>query len=122
MYKYKGESPEDIYLRELIEPLEKFQGWDIERDEHEEVAAKAALKQFFTEFKKATPHEHIEFKHAGGWGYYSYFLSVVPIWEALMKGKYCMACHELITVYAYEQLLQKRVYNALMYLERKFLE
>lgn len=103
-------------LGSVIEPLEAYHNYFIDYDE---VKAKRILTKFYFELKNFTPEKQIIIKRHS---YYSFYINLLLIMQALEKKKYSEACHEICTLNYYESILQKRVYNSLMRLLHNYLE
>lgn len=103
-------------LRIAIEPLSAYHNYFAEYDE---VKAKSVLMNFFSELKNLVPEKRIILRRKR---YYSYYINLLPIMQALENKKYSKACHEIYTLDYYESILQMRVYNSLMLLLHKYLE
>lgn len=103
-------------LGSVIEPLEAYHNYFIDYDE---VKAKRVLTKFYFELKGFTPEKKIIIKRHS---YYSFYINLLLIMQALEKKKYSEACHEICTLNYYESILQRRVYNSLMRLLHNYLE
>ena len=87
---------------------------------HDESAAREALIHFFEGFIKIKPDKVLKIQRCGS--YYSFYINLIPLRNALSESRYSLACHELITLAFYEPILQKRIYICLIMLYREFLE
>lgn len=90
-----------------------------------ETEAKRTLLSFFSIYATLSPETKAPDpgkEQLPRMGYYTVFLRILPIFNALCYGHYREACRELYSLYSYEDLLQNRVYTALMLLYHKFLE
>lgn len=117
--RYRKREKEYKVVRDIMKPCYEFDGIFQEYDEE---AAKQTLIKFFTEFKKIKPHTIRELSLGTRFYYYSFFMNMIPLQAALRAKNYSLACHELITLERSEPILQKRIYNSLLLLYRKYLE
>lgn len=115
----KGKSDMRKKYRQLeaaIEPLKLFEGIF---SEHDEKQAKSALTDFFERLRGISPDKTLDLgsRH----NYYSFYINLLPVMEALKDNHYAKACHEIITLNYYEPILQMRIYKGLMFLQSEFL-
>lgn len=103
-------------LETAIEPLKLFEGIF---SEHDEKQAKCALTDFFEKLRDISPDKTLDLgrRHS----YYSFYINLLPVMEALKDKHYARACHEIITLNYYEPILQMRIYKGLMFLQNEFL-
>ena len=77
--------------------------------------AETAVKGFFNAYKKIKPQSDKLFGGLHG-SYYSFLFRVFPFQKALESKNYALACHELETINAYEDILQENIYNMLIFI------
>lgn len=85
---------------------------------HDEEKAKSALIDFFDVLLTEKPDRKLKI----GRSYYSFYLNLMPLRQALIEKKYALACHELLTLCAYEPYMQHRIYSCLAGIYRDYLE
>ncbi len=85
-----------------------------------EDAAKKLLYEFFKHLEKIKPSKELNLSRI--YSYYSFFINLIPLRQELIKNNYSDACHELITLYEYEPILQNRIYQSLLLLNKEYLE
>lgn len=103
-------------LKKLIEPLYRYDDYYGEYDEEE---AKNILKEFFRNLRNIKPDNFLDLGPRRD--YYSFYINLLPVRDALQNGQYAIACHEIATLNHNELMLQKRIYRELMKLYKKFL-
>ena len=100
-----------VVLKECV----KFDALDVQHDEDK---AKSALIDFFETFLREKPDKKLKI----GWSYYSYFMRLMPLRQAIIDKQYSLACHELLDLCAFEPYLQKRIYVCLDEIYRHYLK
>ena len=84
-----------------------------------EAEAKMALREFMQHFSSLKPirntSDNIRCSQS------SYLIELIPMECALKRGAYELACHELLTLHAYEPLLEIRIYANLLRLYETYL-
>lgn len=85
---------------------------------YDEEAARSDLILFFEKLSRCCPDRKY---CASRTGYYSFLINFIPLECALNEEKYALACHELETLFAYEPILQERIYFNLLRLYREYL-
>lgn len=85
-----------------------------------ESAAKSDLIIFFKALRHCRPDRKLNLGFRTG--YYSFLINLLPLQNALVNQNYALACHELETLFAYEPILQNRIYCNLWSLYKKYLE
>lgn len=98
-------------LKEIIQPCRNFD-CSYESRSYDEETAKKALVSFFLEFEKLEPEKKLRLGNRKN--YYSFIINILPFRRALHKKFYAVACHELLTLYHYEPILQPRIYHSLL--------
>lgn len=116
-YSSRKERKQYELLSEAICPCKNFSYFD---EVYDEDGAKKALIGFFQNLEKIKPSKILNtgFREE----YYSFFINLMLFYDALSNGKYCIACHELLSLYHYEPILQERIYYNLLLLYREYLE
>ena len=104
-------------LAELLKPLAKYHVLNAAMSEAE---AKRLLTAFMQEFRKLCPDKNYYIGNRESDS--SYLINLIPIEEALRKHEYALACHELLTLDAYEPILQTRIRSNLIALYKSFLK
>lgn len=112
--KMKNKSIKKLQL--AIEPLKVYHNYFADYDE---VKEKSVLMNFYSELKDIVPEKQVILRRKK---YYSFYINLFLVMQALEKKKYSKACHEICTLDYYESILQMRVYNSLMLLLQKYLE
>ncbi len=87
--------------------------------QHDEERAKSALVNFFNVYLNEKPDKRLK---NGRVSYYSFYLNLLPLRQALIKKQYALACHELLTLCAYEPYMQRRIYSCLEEIYRAYLK
>lgn len=106
-------------LEALFDPCDQYSTrWDA--GPMEEAAAKQALVDFFEGYKDLKTDKDLKFTFPND--YYSFYIWLLPVQKALAKGKYTLACNEMVDLLHFEYCLQKRIYTSLMILYRKYLQ
>lgn len=103
-------------LSAVLKGCEKFDNYYSPRAENEK--ARAALVDFFVTLLKEKPDRKPKINRS----YYSFYINLLPLRQALIEKKYALACHELLTLCAYEPYMQHRIYACLAGLYRDYLE
>lgn len=124
-------------LRKLLEPCEAileelpmddciwdngFCYFDYKTTQTDELRAYNILKDFYIGLSKIKPDKKLVIFGKRIYSYSSYLINTIPFYMAVRKGRYVLACHELLTINAYEDILQKRVYSNLMLVYRECME
>lgn len=80
--------------------------------------AKKVLEVFFKNFVNLSPNKNnnVGARH----NYYSYLIQMLQIHNMLIKKDYTSCCQEILTLYHYENILQKRIYYNLIYLYNNY--
>ena len=107
-----------IKLREQIQQWGNYLG-TVYDEPCDEEAAKNDLLAFYDLLRKCKPDKRI---CIGERSYYAYMINLLPFQQALHKGKYSLACHELETLFVSHPILQPRIYYNLLRLEEKYLD
>lgn len=103
-------------LSNAISDLSKFDSREKRVDNE---FAKESIKAFYKALIKEGFHNSFS---ARGADYYSYMLSLIPLYLDLQEQNYNAACNDLLTLCVSEDILQARIYNNLIYLvERELL-
>lgn len=89
---------------------------------YDEQAAKQALINFFQMLRTVKPDKNKFIRNTFCRNYYSFYMNVIPIMQALKEKRYANACNEILTLNHNYHILQKRIYSALLYLYDKYLE
>ena len=87
----------------------------------DEDAARYELISFFKTFQKCGPDKRLFISGRPG-GYYSFLINLMAVRNALVSGKYALACHELKTLFDYEPILQERIYYPLCSLYEDYIK
>lgn len=103
-------------LQSAIEPLKVYHNYFADYDE---LKAKSLLMNFYSELKDIAPESQVILRRKR---YYSFYINLFLVMQALENKEYSKACHEICTLDYYESILQMRVYNSLMLLLQKYLE
>jgi len=99
------------YKKKLYSILEAYDNWRSDEEAGSDLAARAALLDFCQELKKFRPaREYVP----GGMFHTSYIRSLLAVKTALAERQYTRACNEIISLMAYQPLLQGRVYYNLI--------
>lgn len=101
----------------IIKPLEEFDDYFSQYDEDE---AKQALINFFAKFKNIEPDKYLDMENRL-YDYYSFYINVLLVRNKIKNGQFAKACNELLSLYHYEFMLQKRIYSALIELYNTYL-
>mgnify|MGYP003376800125 CR=1 FL=1 len=117
MYRDRKKDKRYIELRKLIQQWGDYSGSIFDKP-CDEVAAKRDLLAFYNVLRKCKPDKYI-IKDMRG--YYAYLINLIPFQQALARGKYSLACHELETLFVSHPILQSRIYYNLIRLEKKYL-
>lgn len=104
--------------RRLSAVLKACEEFDSPFVTHNEDKAKSALVDFFSVLLKEKPDKKLKISRS----YYSFYFNLLPLRRALSEKKYALACHELLTLCAYEPYMQYRIYTCLLGLYRDYLE
>lgn len=104
-------------LQKVLKQWRNYSG-AIFGEQYNEEEARADLTLFFEKLLHCRPDKkYCAFRT----GYYSFLINFLPLEMALDEGKYALACHELETLFAYEPVLQERIYFNLLRLYKKYL-
>ncbi len=98
--------------------LKRCEEFDSLYAQHDEEKAKSTLVDFFAALLKEKPDKRLKI----GRSYYSFYFNLLPLRRALSERKYALACHELLTLCAYEPYMQHRIYVCLAGIYRDYLE
>lgn len=108
------------YIR-LQKIIKQWHFFDAALGEHcNEIEAKSELNNFFKVLQSCRPDRKLNLGFRTG--YYSFLINLLPLQKALENQKYALACHELETLFAYEPILQERIYCNLWLLYEKYLK
>ncbi len=90
----------------------------------DEEAGKTALIEFFAEYQKIKPYKKLDVRGMVGriGGYYSFYIRLLLVKNALDDKRYIKACDEIISLDHFDSIAYERVYLSLMFLYRKYLE
>lgn len=91
------------------------------RDSETERQAKSALREFFVRLKKIKPDKETAARH-GLPDYYLYTQHIAEAQLCLQNGEYASACSRILSSAVEDSIYQKRVYIALMRLNKQYLE
>lgn len=80
--------------------------------------ARLALAELFATMRKCNPDRKF---HSVDTGHFTFMRNFLPICEALEKRDYCWACHELLTLFHYEPVFQRRIFYPLLWLLSKYI-
>lgn len=110
------------YLRldKALDECREFDNWFAQFDDADNIRAKTALTEFFKEYLKISPDRRLDL--GSRQDYYMFYVNLLPVREALEERNYPHACHELLTLFHYEPILQNRVYVCLEKLYHEYLE
>lgn len=118
MYNDRNKDKRYIKLHKQIQQWGNYSG-AIFDEPCDEAAAKMDLLSFYSVLRKCMPDKRI---CVGMRGYYAYLINLLPFQQALEKGKYSLACHELETLFVSHPILQQRIYYNLLLLEKRYLK
>ncbi len=105
-------------LNACIHEMRKYSSrYDVTEEKNQQ--AWEAVKAFFTCFKDVKPSKKYNIKRKNG-NNYSYMSILIAVREMMIAKKYSGVCHELITMIAYEDILQARIYYNLIDLYEKY--
>lgn len=105
-------------LKVLVDKLEKVD-FDAYNDNHNEIEEKNALQvlsEFRDKFSKLKPH-----KKSSEEIYNHNIVIFLHIDNALLKKEYAKACHEIISLNHYTDIMQARIFHNLLSLLNKYI-
>ncbi len=105
-----------------LAPLNKYDDyWLAEKsDKENNEATKKELIEFFRIYSQCKPEKEV--KITSTYSYYSFYTNFMLMRKAVIEEKYAVACHELLTICAFDSILQRRIYICLMGLYHDYLE
>ena len=110
---------EHNYSQALSNAISDLSKYDSREKQIDSEFAKESIKAFYKVLIKEGFHNSFS---ARGADYYSYMLSLIPLYLNLQEQNYNAACNDLLTLCVSEDILQARIYNNLIYLvERELL-
>lgn len=110
---------EHNYSQALSNAISDLSKYDSREKRVDNEFAKESIKAFYKVLIKEGFHNSFS---ARGADYYSYMLSLIPLYLDLQEQNYNAACNDLLTLCVSEDILQARKYNNLIYLvERELL-
>lgn len=92
-------------------------GYDMPIDELQ-IQAKQALQELLTYLLLLHPERRYSL---GNRGHFTYIRNLIPACMALEHKDYLLACHEMLTVFHYEPVLQPRILYALRWVLLKYI-
>lgn len=107
-------------LKQALNVCEEYDDWSNRHHEPDSVKAKSVLIDFFKVYLNMSPDKRFDFGCRGG--YYSFYIDMLSLREALEEHNYPRACNELISLCFYEPSLQNRIYVCLKKLYHEYLE
>jgi len=93
--------------KKLHSILKPFDNWWNDKGADSNLAARAALLDFYRELRKLRPAREYA---PGNMFHTSYIRGLLAVKVALAEGRYMRTCNEVISLMAYQPLLQRRVY------------
>ena len=110
---------EHNYSQALSNAISDLSKYDSREKQIDSEFAKESIKAFYKVLIKEGFHDSFSTRGAD---YYSYMLSLIPLYLNLQEQNYNAACNDLLTLCVSEDILQARIYNNLIYLvERELL-